>query len=57
MTFLMEYRFNSKKLKGLNSIKAAMLKGYELIVITTAHTNVYNDFVVANYKGVFDTKC
>lgn len=33
-----------------------MLKGYDLILITAAHTNADYDFVADNSKWVFDTK-
>lgn len=54
--FINEYKFNGEKFNGLNSINADMLKGYDLIIITAAHTNVDYDFVATNSRRVFDTK-
>ncbi len=56
MMFISEYKFNGKTFEGLNSIYADKLKGYDIIIITAAHSNVDYDFVAANYKWVFDTK-
>jgi UDP-N-acetyl-D-glucosamine dehydrogenase len=33
-----------------------MLKEYDLVVITTAHSNFDYEFVASNAKWVFDTK-
>ncbi len=54
--FISDYKFNGEKFKGLNSIDADMLKDYDLIIITAAHSNVDYDFIAANSKWVFDTK-
>ncbi|AHF08050.1 nucleotide sugar dehydrogenase [Desulfitobacterium metallireducens] len=55
-SYIQEYRFNGEKFKGLDSIDANILKDYDLVVITTAHTNVDYDFVAENSRWVFDTK-
>ncbi|MBC2726069.1 nucleotide sugar dehydrogenase [Desulfosporosinus sp.] len=54
--FISEYKFNGEKFKGLNIINADILKDYDLVVITAAHSNVDYDFVASNSKWVFDTK-
>ncbi|NLB18449.1 MAG: nucleotide sugar dehydrogenase, partial [Syntrophomonadaceae bacterium] len=50
--------FNHKELSmaGLDELSAAKLNSVDLVVITTAHTNVDYDFVQQNAKFVFDTK-
>jgi len=54
--FINEYRYKGQNYKGMDSINAEMLKGYDLVIITTAHSNVDYGFVAANSKWVFDTK-
>lgn len=54
--FISEYKYQGQKFRGLGSIDTGILKGYDLVVITTAHTNVDYDFVAANSKWIFDTK-
>jgi len=50
--------FNHKELSmaGLDELSAAKLNSVDLVVITTAHTNVDYDFVQQNAKFVFDAK-
>lgn len=54
--FINEYKYQGQKFCGLDSLDSEMLKDYDLVVITTAHTNVDYDFVAANSKRIFDTK-
>lgn len=54
--FVNEYKYNGERFRGLEVIPANTLSDYDLVVITTAHTNVDYDFVAANSKWVFDTK-
>ncbi|TGE34859.1 nucleotide sugar dehydrogenase [Desulfosporosinus fructosivorans] len=54
--FIIEYKYQGQKFCGLESTDAEMLKGYDLVVITTAHTNVDYDFIATNSKWIFDTK-
>jgi UDP-N-acetyl-D-glucosamine dehydrogenase len=51
-----EYRHKGQALTGLHNINEELLKGYDLVIITTAHTNVDYNFVAANSRWVFDTK-
>lgn len=54
--YISEYHFKGQAFTGLNNISAELLKSYDLIVITTAHTNIDYAFVAANSRWVFDTK-
>lgn len=50
------YRFKGKEYEGLEKIDENIVSSYDLVVITTAHTNVDYDMVAKNAKVVFDTK-
>ena len=54
--FINEYKYKGRIYKGMECINADILNGYDLAVITTAHSNVDYNFVAANSKWVFDTK-
>lgn len=54
--FVDEYTFKGKTKKGIKELTEKVLKNYDLIVVTTAHTNVDYDFIQANSVYVFDTK-
>jgi UDP-N-acetyl-D-glucosamine dehydrogenase len=54
--YISEYKFKGNKKQGLKEINAEVLKGYDLIVITAAHTNIDYDFIQKNAKIIFDTK-
>lgn len=51
-----EYRENGKTMKGLDEITPEIVAGYDLVMITTGHTNVDYDMVQKNAKAIFDTK-
>ena len=42
--------------KGLKEISPEIVASYDLVMITTAHTNVDYEMVQKNAKAVFDTK-
>lgn len=54
--FIKEYKFNGENFSGLESLDADLLKSYDLVVITTAHTVVDYEFIAANARWIFDTK-
>lgn len=54
--YIKEYAYKGSVHKGLNSIDAAMIKLYDLVVVTAAHTNVDYDMVAENAMAIFDTK-
>lgn len=51
-----EYREHGKHEKGLEKIDENIIADYDLVMITTAHTNVDYEMVQKNAKAVFDTK-
>ena len=54
--WIAEYRENEKTVKGIKEITPAVIAGYDLVMITTAHSNVDYEMVQKNAKAVFDTK-
>lgn len=51
-----EYRDNGKTIKGQESLSPKMVAGYDLVIITAAHSNVDYDMVQKNARIIFDTK-
>ena len=51
-----EYRENGKVRKGIKEINPDIIKSYDLVMITTAHSNIDYDMVQKNAKHIFDTK-
>lgn len=51
-----EYRENGKLVKGIESISPEVVAKYDLVMITTGHTNVDYQMVINNAQAVFDTK-
>lgn len=51
-----EYRENGQIYKGLEKISDEIISEYDLIMITTAHTNVDYKMVQRSAKVIFDTK-
>jgi len=54
--FINEYKYKDQMYKGIECIDVDILKSYDLVIITTAHSNIDYNFVAANSKWVFDTK-
>jgi len=50
------YRYKGVEKNSVPELTAEVLKAVDLVMITTAHTNVDYDFVQKNAKAVFDTK-
>ena len=51
-----EYKENGKVVKGLTEINPNIVASYDLVVVTTAHSNVDYSMVQKNAKAIFDTK-
>ena len=51
-----EYREGGERVKGLKEISPEIIAGYDLVMITTAHTNVDYEMVQKHAKVIFDTK-
>lgn len=54
--WIAEYRENGKTEKGLKEINPEIVAGYDLLMITTGHTNVDYEMVQKSAKAIFDTK-
>lgn len=51
-----EYSYKGEKFSSIPALTAGVLKNTDLVIVTTAHTNVDYDFVQKNSIAVFDTK-
>ncbi len=54
--YIFEYKYKDNVKKGLREINERILKNYDLVVITTMHTDMDYDFIQKYSKIVFDTK-
>lgn len=54
--FVSEYRYQGETHKGLDELTSEILSDADLVIVTTAHTNVDYNKVQSNAKRVFDTK-
>ena len=52
-----EYKENGKVMAGLTEISPEIIASYDLVMITTAHSNVDYAMVQANAKAIFVTLC
>ena len=43
-------------MKSISSLSSEVISSADLVMITTAHTNIDYDFVQKNAKLIFDTK-
>lgn len=55
-SWIPEYRENGRIRKGIKEINPEVIKSYDLIMITTAHSNLDYDMIQKNAKYIFDTK-
>lgn len=51
-----EYRENGETVRGISEITPEIVEKYDLVMITTAHSNVDYEMVQKNAKAIFDTK-
>jgi len=54
--YIPEYKHKGNAKKGEKALTAQLIKGADLVVITTAHTKVDYEFVQRNAKVIFDIK-
>ena len=54
--YIKEFTERGQTMSGLDELTVEELKAADLVVITTAHTNVDYDFVQKNARFIFDTK-
>ncbi len=50
------YRYEGNTYTGIDSINPEIVQGYDLVMVTAAHTNVDYEMVQKNAKAIFDTK-
>ena len=51
-----EYKDKGEKYKGLENISSTVISRYDLIAITTAHSNIDYNMIQKSAKMIFDTK-
>ncbi len=54
--YIFECEYKGKVKSGLKELSKDNLNEYDLVVVTTMHTNMDYDFVQMNSKAIFDTK-
>ena len=54
--YVSEYHEDGKKKQGEPELTAELIENADLVIVTTAHTNVDYDFVQEHAKAIFDTK-
>ncbi len=54
--WISKYKENGVFREGLKELTPEVVSAYDLVMITTAHTNVDYDMVQRNAKAIFDTK-
>lgn len=54
--WVVQYKENEKIVDGLKEISPSIISSYDLVMVTTAHSNVDYEMVQKNAKAVFDTK-
>lgn len=54
--FVSEYREQGVTKKGQSELTAKLIESADLVIVTTAHTNVDYGFVQKHAKAIFDTK-
>ena len=54
--WIAEYKEKGKLEKGLTEISPEIIASYDLVVITTAHSNVDYEMIQKAAKAIFDTK-
>lgn len=54
--WIKSYRRDGQVYEGLPSIDESVISGYDLVMITTAHTNVDYEMVQRSAEAIFDTK-
>ena len=54
--YIPSYHENGKVKEGIREINPEIIAGYDIVVVTAAHTNIDYDMVQQNAKAIFDTK-
>lgn len=54
--WISEYKYKGKKYQGIKEFTPEIVAGYDLVMVTAAHTNVDYEMVQKSAKVIFDTK-
>lgn len=54
--WISEYKDKGQVFKGIEKIDEKIIAGYDIIVITAAHTNIDYDMIQRNAQAIFDTR-
>ena len=54
--WISQYKEHGKVVTGLSAISPEIVASYDLVMITTGHSNVDYEMVQKNAKAIFDTK-
>ncbi|MEG2898673.1 MAG: nucleotide sugar dehydrogenase, partial [Eubacterium sp.] len=54
--FVSEYHYKGEAHQGIATINPEIIKSYDLIIVTAAHTTIDYDMVQQNAQAIFDTK-
>ena len=54
--WIAEYKYKGEKHRGLTEISPEIIAGFDLVMVTAAHTNVDYEMIQKNALAIFDTK-
>lgn len=54
--WIVEYKDKGQVFKGISVIDEDIIKSYDLVIITAAHTNIDYDMIQKNAEAIFDTR-
>lgn len=54
--WISEYKDKGQVFKGIEKIDEEIIAGYDIVVITAAHTNIDYDMIQKNAQAIFDTR-
>lgn len=54
--WIKSYRYRGQAYSGIDRINEKIINSYDLVMITTAHTNVDYEMIQKSAKFIFDTK-
>jgi len=54
--YISKYKYKGTSKEGLRELDKEILATFDLVIVTTAHTNIDYDFVQQNARFIFDTK-
>ena len=54
--WISEYKYKGQKHKGISGIDSKMIKEYDIVIITAAHSSIDYEMIQKNAKEIFDTR-